>query len=204
MKKEKNRYYLSVYIMSFAFILILTIISHINGEYLISGNLEMNGIFAEEFEIFLYKDKTFVTGKYIIDIVSIFIFPFLFLFMFWLIDVVLKLLKGKKKRQAEIEQMKYDEFIKNISREMNASDAFNVEDYRHFRENAKFQETLKRFYSIYQEGENANISYSLLERKFNKGSKEREAVTFLIPYVKKLREEKLANETPNEKEEKDE
>ena len=64
--------------------------------------------------------------------------------------------------------------------------------------------TLKRFYSIYQEGENANISYSLLERKFNKGSKEREAVTFLIPYVKKLREEKLANETPNEKEEKDE
>ena len=100
--------------------------------------------------------------------------------------------------------MKYDEFINEVSRKMNESNAFNVEDYRHFRENQKFQETLKKLYMIYSEGETETLSYALLERKFKKGSKEKEAIDLLIAITKEKSAVKETTNTEEEKEEKNE
>ena len=204
MKKESKRYYISTFIMALAFVLILNIITHAGGNYLISNSLEMEGVWAQEFEIFLYKGKTFIVGNYVLDVVAIFAFPLFFVFIFWLVDFLVNKLKSKKRKAEEEAKMKYDEFINEISRKMNESNAFNVEDYRHFRENQKFQETLKKLYMIYSEGENENLSYVLLERKFRKGTKEKEAIDFLIAFTKEKRAEKEITVTPEEKEEKNE
>ena len=204
MKKESKRYYISTFIMALAFVLILNVITHAGGNYLISENIQMEGIWAEEFEIFLYKDKTFIVGNYFLDVIAIVVFPLFFVFIFWLVDFLVNKLKSKKRRAEEEAKMKYDEFINEISRKMNESNAFNVEDYRHFRENQKFQEALKKLYMIYSEGENENLSYALLERKFRKGTKEKEAIDFLIAFTKEKRIEKETTVTPEEKEEKNE
>ena len=204
MKKDSKRYYLSTFIMAFAFIFILTIISHAGGGYLISGSITFEGIWADTFQNFLYKDKTFIVGNYVLDIIAIFVFPLFFVIIFWLIDFLTKKLKSKKRRAEEEEREKYDEFINGVSKEMNATDKFNVEDYRHFRENQKFQECLKKLYLIYKEGETPNVNYALLERKFNKNSKEREAIDFLIDYTKRKRDEIESSNTPKTEEEKNE
>lgn len=198
MKKESKRYYISTFIMALAFVLILNVITHAGGNYLISGNIEMDGVWAQEFEIFLYKDKTFIVGNYVLDLIAIFVFPLFFVFIFWLVDFLVNKLKSKKRRAEEEAKMKYDEFINEVSRKMNESNAFNVEDYRHFRENQKFQETLKKLYIIYSEGETETLSYALLERKFKKGSKEKQAIDLLIAITKEKSTEK---ETNTEKEE---
>ena len=199
MKKDSKRYYLSTFIRALAFVLILTVITHAGGNYLISNEMKMDGVWAGEFQIFLYKDKTFIVGNYIIDIGAIFIFPLFFVFVFWFIDFLVNKLKSKKRKAEEEAKMKYDDFINEVSRKMNESDAFNVEDYRHFRENAKFQDCLRKLYVIYSEGENENASYSLLERRFKKGSKEKEAIDFLIEFTKEKTKEKET--TPDVKEE---
>ena len=198
MKKESKRYYISTFIMALAFVLILNVITRAGGTYLISGNIEMDGVWAQEFEIFLYKDKTFIVGNYVLDLIAIFVFPLFFVFIFWLVDFLVNKLKSKKRRAEEEAKMKYDEFINEVSRKMNESNAFNVEDYRHFRENQKFQETLKKLYMIYSEGETETLSYALLERKFKKGSKEKQAIDLLIAITKEKSAEK---ETNPEKEE---
>lgn len=200
MKKGTPKYYILTFLMVFVFMTILMIISHAKGNYLISGTIATSGVWAKEFSIFLYKGHTYKLGLYLIDIGSIILFPVVFTMIFFLIDLGTGKIGNKKKQAAEKEEKKYETFIDEIGATLNTTHQFDVEDFRHFRDNAKFQEALKNLYKIYTDGENesTNNTYFLIARKFEKGTKEREAVEYLITFTEQKRKEKPVVETPVE------
>jgi len=181
MKKRTPAYYLAVFGMLFAFMFILGIVSHAKGTYLVYNSLTTSGIWSTEFSIFLYSGKTFILGPYLLDWAAIIVMPASLVLIFWLIDFSTGKLKGKKQKESEI----YESFVDSIGAELNGTHLFNVEDYRHFRENAKFQECIKTLYYIYDKGADDNHNYPLILRKFEKGTKERDAVEYLITFTEK-------------------
>jgi len=201
MKKGTLKYYLSTFAMSYVFVLLLTIVSHSRGAYFVSGNLDFSGNMAREITCFLYKGHTFVYGRFLIDEIGLIVFPIIFTFMFFLIDLLTKLIKGKKKREQEENERKYDEFVDDIGNELNRTHIFNQEDFRHFRENKKFQECLQKLYKIYTDGENEEVNYALVLRKFEKNTVERKAIEFLVVYTEKRRKLKETTSDENKKEE---
>jgi len=197
MKKKTFKYYLMTYIMVFVFLIILEVISHSKGDYLISSALEIKegSIWASEFSIFIYKNVSFVVGKYVVDILCALIFPALMAFVFWLIDFVMDKIKSKpKKDDPKMDEKYYEDFVDEIGSKLNKTHKFNVEDFRHFRENTKVQECLKKLYQIYKSGETEENNYRLVLRKFDKGTQEREAIEYLIAFTETKRKEKETKE----------
>jgi len=84
-----------------------------------------------------------------------------------------------------------DQFLELVNNKMRSSNQFLIEDFRRIQMNAKFQESLKMAYYIYQNGENDVFTLSKLEKKFDSKSIEGRAMTFVITEVK----EKLANKS---------
>ena len=99
--------------------------------------------------------------------------------------------KTKKKALEEEDNKKYDTFVDTIGSELNKVKAFTVEDFRHFRENPKLQDCLKRLYDVYLYGEKEGSNYFLILRKFDKGTTERNAVEYLVTFTDKLREQNI-------------
>lgn len=196
MKKRTPIYYLIMFLMVFVLMTVLTIVQHAKGAYLVSNTLEMNGMWAEKFTIFLYKDYEFVIGLYILDLVAMILLPAILTVVFWLIDFVI--LKIKIKRNKGEDPELYNKFIDEIGTELNSTHLFNVEDFRHFRENAKFQETLKELYFIYTKGPDDLHNYPHILHRFEKGTTERNAVEFLITFTeKKIKAKPVITEETN-------
>ena len=198
MKKNNFKYYLSTFLMVFAFVIILLIMAHSKGNYFIGTSIEPKGKWAEEYHVFLYKNQTFIKGKYFVDLIAIIAVPLFFALMFAFVDFITNALKSKKKKAKETEEAKYDKFIDGIGAKLNETKMFNPEDFRHFRENNKFQECLKKLYQIYVNGETKEVNYFLLLRKFEKGTSERKAIEYLINYTEKLRGDMVVEEDTNE------
>ena len=185
MKKGTFKYYLGTFLMVFVFVLIMLIIAHAQGTYLVSSNITSTGVWAKVFHIFLYKNFDIVLGNYLLDLLCLFLFPLAFSLIFFGIDKITGLIKPKKKKTAEQEQLQYEKFCDDIASSLNKVKEFNVEDFRHFRSNNKFQECLKKLYLIYRDGESDNTNYALVLRKFEKGTTERNAIEYLITFTKK-------------------
>jgi len=194
MKKRNFKYYISTFFMVFAFVIILLVMAHARGNYFIGTNISVSGKWAEEYHVFLYKNQTFIKGKYFVDLISLIAVPLFFSLMFALVDFVTSALKSKKKKEREKEETKYDAFIDGIGVKLNETKLFNPEDFRHFRENDKFQECLKKLYTIYKNGETKEVNYFLVLRKFDKGTSERKAIEYLVTYTEKLRNNKVSVE----------
>lgn len=185
LKKETIKYYVGTFVMSTIFMIAMAIVSHTQGRYLLSSSISGTGD-----TITLYGDKVFYVNQYIVDIIFVVVFPFVFTGIFAVIELLSKKLKSKKKRQAEREEEDYSDFVNSVSVSLGSIKKYNVEDFRHFRENKKFQEVLKKLFLIYRDGESENNTYMLCLRKFDKGSKEREATEYLVTFTKKLIEKK--------------
>lgn len=198
MKQKILKSYVVTFLMSFALILVLEIITHASGGYFLSSGMTFEGKFAQTFNHFIFKSKEFVLGNYVVDLICLIAIPIVFTLLFFLIDVLTKVLKGKKKREAELEEMRYNDFADSIGKELNRLDTFSIEDFRHFRGNEKFQECLKKLYKIYKDGEDENNSYFLVLRKFEKRTKEREAIEYLITFTENKRKEKAGKEELND------
>ena len=194
MKKEKFKYYISTFFMVFAFVIILLVMAHVRGNYFIGTNIEVKGKWAEEYHVFLYKNQTFIKGKYFVDLISLIAVPLFFSLMFAFVDFVTNALKSKKKKEKEKEESKYDAFVDGIGAKLNETRIFNPEDFRHFRENSKFQECLKKLYQIYKNGETDEVNYFLVLRKFAKGTNERKAIECLVDYTKNMRNNSVSVE----------
>ena len=184
MKKGSFKYYLGTYLITFVFVLIMIIISHAQKTYLVSANVESTGAWAKVIHIFLYKDFDIVLGNYLLDLLCLILFPAVFSLLFFVIDKVTASIKPKNKRFKENEQLAYEKFVDEIGASLNRVKSFNVEDFRHFISNNKFQECLKKLFYIYRDGEDENNSYALVLRKFDKGSTERDAIEYLITFTK--------------------
>ena len=191
MEKRKFTYYLLVYGLSFVVMLMLMIFSYtrINNEtgeygYFVSNSINVSGSMAEEFAMF---GRSFKIGLFLIDIAALVLFPLALSLVFFLLDLGRGKIGKQSKEKTDAES--YEKFIDNIGTTLNQTHKFNVEDYRHFRENKKFQECLRSLYEIYVNGESDNYSYYLLMRKFDKGTKERDAIEFLITFAEQKRKE---------------
>ena len=194
MKRGTFKYYLITFLMVFVFMLVVMVISHARDAYLISTNIKVKGIWASEFTMFLYKDRTFELGKYLLDLLMLVVFPLIFTLVFVVIDLSMGRLRTKKNKEAIDSKEAYDKFIDEIGIELNKTRKFNVEDFRHFRSNVKFQNCLNTLYEIYKNGESENKSYILLLRKFDKGTKEKEAMEYLVTFTDRKRKQKLEKE----------
>lgn len=191
MKRHTFKHYLIVYSISFMFMVVLAVVAYLrvdqntgSHQYLISSSIPVSGIMAETFTLF---GKEFVFGLFLVDVTAMILFPAALAFVFFLLDLG----RGRagKKKTEEVEKEKYENFIDSIGKTLNQTHKFNVEDFRHFRENKKFQDCLKHLYEIYLNGETQELSYFLLLRKFDKGTQEREAMEFLITFTERKRVE---------------
>ena len=190
MKKKPFKYYVFTFLLVFAFIAIVSIISHAKGTYFISNGMKFSNVWAKEFNIFLYKGKVFTLGNYVVDILALIVIPFFFTIFFYLIDLFTSKLERKSKREKRLEEERYSNFIDDIGKELNKLNIFNVEDFRKFRESDKFQESLKKLYDIYKNGETENNNFSNILRKYKSKPTEKEAMEYLIDFTKKRMTEK--------------
>lgn len=189
MKRGTFKYYLITFLMVFGFMAVLMVISHIRGTYLVSSYITAKGVWANEFSIFLYKSRTFILGLYLLDILALVLFPVVFTGIFVLIDLAMGRLRTKKNAKKIDEKENYDKFVDSIGLDLSKTGKFNVEDFRHFRSNQKFQACLKTLYEIYSNGENEEKNYIHLLRKFDKGTKEKQAIEYLVAFTEKRRKE---------------
>jgi len=86
---------------------------------------------------------------------------------------------------SQTKKLGYSEFVRNISLELKKSDKYTIEDFRKIRENQKFQKSLEQAYSIIEKGATDTINIQMLERKFETGTMEYDAVLILIEEIKK-------------------
>ncbi|MCR5741096.1 MAG: hypothetical protein K6G38_01355 [Gammaproteobacteria bacterium] len=196
MKRRTFKHYLLVYGVSFLFMFVLAIVSYtrVNSEtgeygYLVSSSINVSGAMANEFSMF---GRPFIVGLFIIDMAAIFGFPLVLSLLFFIIDLA----RGRtgKVSEEQVQKEAYEKFIDGIGSTLNKTHKFNVEDFRHFRENDKFQGCLKNLYEIYSNGETEENKYVLIIRKFQKGTKERDAMEFLVTFTEEKRQELVAKE----------
>ena len=206
MKRHTFKHYLIVYAISFMFMVVLAVIAYLrvdqntgSHQYLVSSTLSVSGAMAQTFFMF---GKEFVLGLFLLDLAAIISFPAVLAIVFFLLDLG----RGKtgKKKTEQLEKEKYENFIDSIGKTLNQTHKFNVEDFRHFRENKKFQDCLKHLYEIYLNGETEELSYFTLLRKFDKGSQEREAMEFLITFTERKRVEEAKKKEEQQSEEQNE
>ncbi len=201
MKKRTFKHYLLVYGISLAVVLAFAVFAYFrkdadgNYGYLVSKNIPVSGVFAQEFTMF---GRPIVFGLFLIDLAVVIVFPMLVVLVFLLMDLG----RGKtgKKTKEDINRESFEKFIDEIGKTLNQTHLFNVEDFRHFRENDKFQECLKKIYEIYLHGETEELTYYSIIRKFQKGTKERNALEFLVTFGEKKRLEAIRLEEEKKKE----
>ena len=201
MKKRTFKHYLLVYGISLAVVLAFAVFAYFRKDtdgsygYLVSKNIPVSGVFAQEFTMF---GRPIVFGLFLIDLAVVIVFPMLVVLVFLLMDLG----RGKtgKKTKEDINRESFEKFIDEIGKTLNQTHLFNVEDFRHFRENDKFQECLKKIYEIYLHGETEELTYYSIIRKFQKGTKERNALEFLVTFGEKKRLEAIRLEEEKKKE----
>jgi len=172
MKKTGIKAYIPTFLMGIIFIGILTVMQETNGNFFFVQGL---------------VGSVSKAGLYVLDWVFVLVFAVLFTAIFVVIDLVTGKFKTKSKLFKEYEQKHFDDFVDKIGGELNKVKLFNVEDFRHFRENNKLQECLKKLYQIYLYGETEECNYFLVLRKFQKGSTERSAIEYLVTFTEKER-----------------
>jgi len=172
MKKNGFMQYIPTFVMGLIFIGILAIVQQTNGTYFFTKGLE--GSMSK-------------TGLIVLDWVFVVLFAVAFTLIFLIVDVVTGKFKTKTKLFKEYEQKHFDDFVDKIGGELNKVKIFNVEDFRHFRENNKLQDCLKKLYQVYLYGETEEVNYFLILRKFQKGSNERTAIEYLVTFTEKER-----------------
>ena len=113
MKKHGFTHYLKVFLLSFAFMIVLAVFSYTRknaetGEYLylVSSNINVQGFWANEFVLF---GRTFKIGLLLIDLAAAIIFPLALTGIFLLLDIG----RGKagKKSKEELNKERYEENI---------------------------------------------------------------------------------------------
>ena len=121
-------------------------------------------------------------GIAISELYTLWFLPLFFILIYFGSDFLLDKIFNRKKK------VDYQgKFLNSIGEKMRDSDDFLIEDYRRLQINYKFQESLKMAYKIYIDGEDEIFNIEKLERKFNKGTVEYLAMTYVINYIKENR-----------------
>ena len=84
--------------------------------------------------------------------------------------------------------VKFETYLKKASDAIQNECDFTIEEYRRLRSDQKFQKGLGQAFRVYDNGENKDLNFEFLERKFKKGTNEYAAFQIVIKEVKKLME----------------
>lgn len=104
------------------------------------------------------------------------------LFLFTFDRLFEKIFSGKKKNV----NVKYNTYIRIVSNAIENECEFSIEGYKRLRNDPKFQKGLGQAFRVYDNGENEDLNYEFLERKFKKGTDEYTAFQVVINEVKKM------------------
>ena len=125
----------------------------------------------------------FVKGTPVSEIYTIWFMPLVFSVFYWGSDtLILKFSKRRKKIDYEAK------FLDEVSELMRNSKDFLVEDFRRLQINPKFQEDLRRAYTILKDGENEVLTIEKLENKYKKNTVEKKAMQYVVMYLKEKME----------------
>lgn len=153
------RYYLTIFIIATAALLIYATIDAISN----------HGFDKSLLLTFTLAPVTFTGFLYIFDRIIDFIFP--------------KKMKAKKEDKQE-----YQNFLKNINRAVEENSELSIEDFHQLRISEKFQKALGQAYRIFKQGETVDLTLGYLSRKFKKNTREYIAINIVVNEVKKLME----------------
>ena len=111
--------------------------------------------------------------------------PLMFTALLFVFDSIFDKIFTKKGNKTH---MKFDMYLKNASKAIQNECDFSIEEYTKLRSDQKFQKGLGQAFRVYDNGENNDLNFEFLERKFKKGTNEYEAFQIVIKEVKKLME----------------
>lgn len=129
-----------------------------------------------------FKDAT------VNDVYVLWFMPFIFTGFYYGSDVLMDRF-NKRKRKIDYEA----EFLDKISQIMRDSNEFLIEEFRRLQINKNFQESLKKAYYIYENGENETYNINRLEKKYRKGSLEKRAMEYVINYLKENKKDNIGD-----------
>lgn len=127
------------------------------------------------------------TIEFGVDIViPIIIIPVAFTGFLWVFDRVFEMILPKRfKMQQSAQPTEYEQFLKEITLVINNEMKLSLEDSRKLRENEKFQKTLSQIFTIKKHGENGQLTFDYLRKKFKKDTNEYTVVNLIIDTVNK-------------------
>lgn len=129
----------------------------------------------------------FAQEQTISDVYTLWFMPFIFTGIYYGTDWIADRLQKKKKRKD------YEgNFLRDISKNMQESNEFIIEEFRRLQVNKIFQDDLKKAYYIYSSEEDSDANIDRLEKKYRKGTLENRAIKFVVKY---LRENKKTPES---------
>ena len=127
-------------------------------------------------------------GKSVNEIYSLWFMPPLFTGFYYGSDLLIDKFTNRKKK------VNYEgKFLAEISKKMNESKVFLVEEFRRLQNNYRFQEDLKRAYQIYANGESEIFTIAKLEKKYRKDTIEFKAMKYVVEYLKENQKNTLSD-----------
>lgn len=83
---------------------------------------------------------------------------------------------------------RYKLFLELAAKRVNDMEGFSIEDFRRLRENERFQKTLHQCFTIYENGEQDELNFNYLSKKFKSNTNEYKALELVIEDTKKMME----------------
>jgi hypothetical protein len=140
--------------------------------------------------IFIYATIDAIsTGSYDSELLITMTFaPATFSGFMFVFDKIFDMIFPNKLKTKRKDSDKYGNFLDIVNKAVENDTSFSIEDYRRLRDSDKFQKALRQAFKIYEEGESQDITFSYLEKKFKKSSREYAAMNIVLNQVKKLKE----------------
>ena len=115
-----------------------------------------------------------ISATYILSILTV---PFVFTTFLFIFDRIIDAIFNRKKKQ-EVDL--YEAFLLEATNLLKETGEFDIEDFKKFRNNVKFQRVLKILFRIKEHGETTDANYKMVEKRFKKDTKEQKAIEYLM------------------------
>lgn len=136
----------------------------------------------------IYILVLFIQGDYEGEpssLLTMFLIPIVFVGFLFIFDKIFNLLLPAKFKNYENQKTEYQVFLDQVNDIVGSNMEISLEDSRKLRDNQRFQKSLSQVFTILKHGENKELTWEYLQKKFKKDSLEFEALNLVIISVKK-------------------
>ncbi len=138
--------------------------------------------------IAIYAIFVSIRGDIKIDfqsVVYLLFLPVMFTGLLFIFDKLFGLIIPAKYKEGSGEMTEFEQFHGEVNALVDSSTSFSIEEYRRLRESVKFQKAISQVFTVKKHGENPELTWEYLSRKFKKGSNECVALNLIIDSVEK-------------------